>query len=388
MGCERLQNQRGMVLFSSLTILTVLLVMGIAVHVMLQNDYRVLANLRSGTEAFYISVAGLEWSKNEIARAATFPPSPVNQTRNFATGEFAVSFLSPIVVGPLTAKLVVHSVGTIGSSSHVVEAQLTKAYDLADAAIGVRGNASRINFSGNSFFISGVDHDPTTKKPVPGAQARPAISASDETLRGLVTEALGDSLQQGVLDAGSANPVVGTSNFLPKAVISQMAGGLCGSPGVSITSIPDEGSLVLENQAWGTQALPQLRCIEGLPTSGDRVTLNGNITGAGILIIKDADLIVSGSFHWEGLIIITGDEVGLKVIGSSSKEVFGAVIVNETGSPGSSTAILDIQGNFRLLFSRQAFGRAASLIPKPILANTYTALPSVISQQYWRTVSP
>jgi hypothetical protein len=385
---ERLKNQYGLVLVSSLTILTLLLVIGIGVGVVLQNDYRVLANLRGGTEAFYVSVAGLEWSKDEIAQTATFPPVPVDQTKDFAGGKFAVSFLSPTVVEPLAARLVVRSVGTIGSSSHVLQAQLTKTYDLADAAIGVRGNASRINLSGNPVFISGVDHDPSTGKPVPGTQGRHAVSTSDDRLRGLVIEAMGDPPRQGILESGGAVPSIGTSNLLPPTVINQLAGGLCSSPGVSVTSIPSEGSLILENQAWGTPASPQLRCIEGLPTSGDGVTLDGVITGAGILIIKDADLILTGSFRWEGLIITTGSEVGLKVIGSSSKEILGAVIVNESGGPGSTKAILDIQGNLRMLFSRQALGRAAGLVPTPILDNAYAALPSVISQQYWRTVSP
>jgi hypothetical protein len=384
---ERPRNQSGLVLVSSLTILTVLLVIGIGVGVMLQNDYRVLANLRGSTEAFYVSVAGLEWSKDEIARTKTFPPALVDQTKDFVGGKFAISFISPAVVGPLAAKVVVRSVGTIGSSSHVLQAQLTKTYDLADAAVGIRGNASRVNFSGNSVFISGVDHDPSTGNPVPGTQGRHAVSTSDDTLRELVIQAMGNPPQQGILDSDSAVPSIGTSNLVPPTVINQLASGLCSSPGVSVTSIPSDGSLILENQAWGTPASPQLRCIEGLPTSGDGVTLNGVITGAGILIIEDADLILTGSFRWEGLIITTGSDVGLKVIGSSSKEILGAVIMNESGSPGS-TAILDIQGNLRVLFSRQALGRAAGLVPAPILASTYTALPWVISQQYWRTVSP
>jgi hypothetical protein len=385
---EQLKNQYGLVLVSSLTILTVLLVIGIGVGIMLQNDYRVLANLRGGTEAFYVSVAGLEWSKYEIARTASFPPAPLDQTKNFVGGEFAVSFVSSNVVGPLAARVVVRSLGTIGSSSHLLQAQLTKTYDLADAAVGIRGNASRVNFSGNSVFISGVDHDPSTGNPVPGTQGRHAVSTSDDTLRGLVTQAIENSPQQGILDSASDVPLIGTSNLVPSAVINQLASRLCSSPGVSVTAIPSDGSLILENQAWGTPASPQLRCIEGLPTSGDGVTLSGVITGAGILIVKDADLILTGSFRWEGLIITTGGEVGLKVIGSSNKEILGAVIVDESGSPGSATAILDIQGNFRMLFSRQALGRAAGLVPTPVLNNIYPALPSVISQQYWRTVSP
>jgi hypothetical protein len=296
--------------------------------------------------------------------------------------------VSPSAVGPLKATVVVRSVGNIGSSSHVLQAQLTKTYDLVDAAIGIRGNASRVNFSGNSIFISGVDHDPSTGNPVPGAQGRHAVSTSDDTLRGLVTQAMGNPPQQGILNSDTAVPAIATSNLISQNIINQLAGGLCSSPGVSLTSISSDGNLILENQAWGTLASPQLRCIEGPPTSGDGVTLSGVITGAGILIIKDADLILTGTFRWEGLIIATGSEVGLKVIGSGSKEILGGVLINETGSPGNKTAILDIQGNLRMLFSRQALDRAAGLIPAPVLEKVYAALPSAISQQYWRTVSP
>jgi hypothetical protein len=69
-----LQTERGMVLISSLTLLSVLVVVGIGVGLMLQNDFRVLANLRTSSESFYFSVAGLEWGKSEIARTLTLPP--------------------------------------------------------------------------------------------------------------------------------------------------------------------------------------------------------------------------------------------------------------------------------------------------------------------------
>ena len=78
---------------SALTILTVLLAVGIGIRVMLKNDYRVVANLRGGTEAFYYSAAGIEWSKNEVASDVAFPPVPANQMKSFASGAFAVSFL-------------------------------------------------------------------------------------------------------------------------------------------------------------------------------------------------------------------------------------------------------------------------------------------------------
>lgn len=387
-GGEQLRDSHGMVLMSSLAILSVLLAVGIGVRVMLQNDYRVLANLRGGTEAFYYSAAGVEWSKNEIAGITAFPPAPPNQTKAFASGGFAVSFLSPVTAGPLTARVVVRSVGTAGSSSHVLQAQQSKTYDLADGALVLRGNAARIDLNPTGIFISGIDHDPANGTPLSAAKSRNAISVADDTVRDLLLQALGNPPQAGVLDSASDVPAIALSGYLPASVVSQLANDLCASAGAVSQSIPSSGSLSLENQVWGSLSSPQLRCIEGLATANDALILAGNVSGAGILVVKNADLILTGSFHWEGLIVIVGEEVGLKTVGSASKELIGAALVSETGTPGSSTAILDIQGSLRLLFSRQALKQSAQLIPSATLNNTYAALPWFISQDYWRTASP
>ena len=87
-----LTGQRGMVLFTSLTILSVLLAVGIGVRTMLQNDYKVLTNLRSGTDVFYLAAAGIEWSKSEFGRTPALAPLPANRTLSFQSGTISVSF--------------------------------------------------------------------------------------------------------------------------------------------------------------------------------------------------------------------------------------------------------------------------------------------------------
>ena len=385
---DPLRNSRGIVLMSALTILSVLLALGIGIRVMLKNDYQVVANLRGGTEAFYYSAAGIEWSKNEIASTAAFPPVPANQMKSFAAGAFAVSFLHPVLVGPLTARVAARSVGTIGPSSHVLEALLTKTYDLADGALALRGDAARMNISGSGLFISGTDHDPANGNPLTAAKSRSAISVSDSTMNDLVMGALGNPPPLGILDSANDVQAVALSDYLSGTAITQLANDLCAAPGALVHSVPSGGTLAFENQVWGSQATPQLHCIEGQLTGGDGASFTGNNSGVGILVVKNADLILNGGFHWDGLVIVSGQEVGLKVFGSSSKEVMGATLINETGAPGSATAIFDIQGNLRLLFSRQALRRASVLIPSVALSQAYTALPSYVLQDYWRTVTP
>ena len=387
-GHMRFDDQRGMVLYSSLLILSLLVAVGVGARVMLQSDFKLLANMRASMEAFYVAEAGIEWSKDEIRKNFSHPPILPSRAQSFSSGNFSVSFLSPTAVTSLVARIVVRSTGAVGSSSQVVQAQVTKTYDLADGAISLRGSANRVNFAGNPLLISGVDYDPATGQAVAGSKARPAISVPDEILQGLVEQGLSENQQSGNVGSGGGTSAIAESDFIPASAVVRFADGLCSSAQAVTALVPSDGMLLLAGQTWGTRTSPQLRCIEGLAGPGDSVNLGGGVTGAGILVVRNADLIVSGSLQWEGLIVVTGSNVSFKVTGGESKEIYGSLMVNETGTPGTGTAILDIQGSVRVLFSRPALNRVASLIPSSTLNATYSSLPSMISQEYWRTVTP
>ena len=105
-------------------------------------------------------------------------------------------------------------------------------------------------------------------------------------------------------------------------------------------------------------------------------------------MVRDADLNLTGAFRWEGLVLVTGSNVSLKATGSNTKDLFGAAVVNEAGIPGESRVLLDLDGHFRLLFSRKALSGAASLVPTVSLNSAYASLPFLIFQDYWRTFTP
>jgi Tfp pilus assembly protein PilX len=385
---KRFEDERGMVLFNSLLILSLLVVVGVAARIMVQTDFKILTNLRGSTEAFYVADAGIEWGKSEISKSTNHPPNPAGGTQNFSTGSFAVSFLSPVVISPLSARIVVRSMGEVRNSSHVLQSQIIKTYDLADGAVSLRGNASRVGFAGNSFLLSGIDHNPATAQAVSASKPRPAISVADEVLQSLVEQSLSNSQQTSAVQSGGTTPAVAQSDALPASAMSRLADELCSSAHALTTFVPPDGVLTVESETWGTRSSPQLRCIDGLAGPGDSVNLRGSTNGAGILIARNTELIVSGSFHWEGLIIVTGSNVSFKVMGAESKEIYGALMINETGMPGTETGILDIQGSVRVLFSRSALSQIVSLIPSTLLQPAYASLPFVLAQEYWRTVTP
>ena len=385
---EGLNGQRGMILFSSLLVLSLLITVGVGSRIMLTNDYKISGNLRLSTDAFYLAEAGIEWSKREVSVTSSHPPILANRAQSFSSGAFSVAFPSSTAVTLLSAKIVVRSTGRVGTSTQQLQAQLTKTYDLADGAAGLRGNASRVGFSGNSFLISGADHDPATAAPVAGARSRPAITVSGDTLRNALVAGLDAGQQSNIVGAGGATPAIAESSHIPGSAVTQFANDLCSSAQAIPLAVPTGGILSVDNQDWGTPSLPQLRCIEGLPGAGDTVRLGGNVSGAGVLVVKNAELIASGPFRWEGLIIVTGSNVGFTVLGPETKDIYGSLMVNETGTPGSETAILDIRGSMRLFFSRIALGRITALIPTSTWNNAYGFLPSNVTQDYWRAVTP
>lgn len=376
-----------MVLLSTLLVLSLLIAVGMGARVMVHNDTGISGNFRLSANAFYLAEAGIAWSKHEISANSSHPPTPANRAQSFASGTFSIAFVSATAATPLVAKIVVRSTGTAGTATHLLQSQLTKSYDLADGAVALRGNGSRANLSGTGFVISGIDHDPATASAVPDAKPRPGITVPGDALRRIVVDGL-DASQQSNINGRGDTPAIVQSSDIPGAALSQLANDLCGSAQAIPLAVPPDGILSLDSQEWGTRVAPQLRCIEGLPGVGDSVRLAGNISGSGILVVRNTELIASGPFHWEGLIIVSGASVGFTVLGPDAKEIYGSLMVNESGAPGSETAILDIRGNVRLLFSRAALNRTTALVPPATLNETYAYLPSNVTQDYWRMVTP
>ncbi|HKW91111.1 MAG TPA: pilus assembly PilX N-terminal domain-containing protein [Methylomirabilota bacterium] len=67
----------------------------------------------------------------------------------------------------------------------------------------------------------------------------------------------------------------------------------------------------------------------GLAVSGSQA-----ISGYGVLVMEEADLsfFQSGQFTWNGIVIVTGRNVGVGFRGGSNTEIRGALIANETDS--------------------------------------------------------
>jgi Tfp pilus assembly protein PilX len=382
-------DKTGIILFSSLLVVSALMVAGMGAWIAIQNDYKITTNLRQATAAFYLADAGIEWAKQQISQTAIHPPRPADQVQRFSSGTFSVVYLSSTPVTPLTAKIVIRSTGASGISSQTVQAQIVKAYDLADGAIGLRAAETSVSLSGNSFLVSGFDYDPISGAPVAGAKPRSAISTSSAALRAQIDAALLPTLKSGNVIGGENNAAVSQSDFIASPIITQLGDDLCRAPHAATTAIPVGGTLSIAGETWGSRATPRLHCIEGFPGTGGSVTVGGKFSGVGILVVRNAELVADSAFRWEGLIIVTGTGVGFRVVEEENKEIYGAVMINETGSVAATTpTILALQGAIKVFYSRSALDRVISLVPSATLENIYASLPSTITQDYWRSVNP
>ena len=384
----QLNTERGMILFTVLLILSLLMAAGVGAVISVQNEFRITQNLKSGTSALYAAEAGIEWAKEQIGNAGTNPPTLIDSSQGFASGNFSLMVVSSNKISPLSGQIAFRSNGVLASASQTVQVQITKLYDLADGALALRGSSRSLNFGTNSLYISGQDYDPSTGRPDGEAKPRPGVTLGNLGLLQQLENALGSFQRSQIVGSDGTGAPISRSDRLPGDAVARLANELCASANAQTVSIPPSGNLSLSNQTWGDRTVPQLRCITGLSQSGDAVVTGANFGGAGILVVKDAELILADSLRWEGLIIVTGNDIGFRVTGEANKEIVGAVLVNETGPAlGPGAPLLDIQGAIRILYSRFTLRIAANLFPTSILADTYVWLPFDLKQDYWRSVS-
>jgi len=387
-GCF-FKSECGMVLYTSLLILSLLMALGMGAFVSTRNNFRISSNLRGESVAFYLAEAGIEWSKSRIGGATTHPPDSLETMQALAQGTFAVSTLTSAVLSPLVAKSIVRSTGNFAGSSSAVQAQITKTYDLADAALALRGNAGQFRFTGESFVLSGMDHDPVAGGTIPGSKSYPGVSVPDETVKERIENELSSGQLENIIGKDKSGASVAISDFLSAPSIRQLADDLCGAAHAIVNSVPSEGELSVENESWGNRASPQLRCIEGRSAAGDAIRFNGNFTGAGILVVRNAEMVLSGAYRWDGLILLSGNNVALKVVGEELKEIYGSLMINDTGTySDSNPPSIDIQGSIRALFSRTALANVGPLVPTESMSRLYSVLPFNVIQNYWRIVTP
>ncbi len=91
------------------------------------------------------------------------------------------------------------------------------------------------------------------------------------------------------------------------------------SPGTQVSS-----------ETLGTQANPKIVVVGATGYAGSDPALTLNATkGAGILIVKNGGLGMTGNTQWVGIVIVIGDNVQIDMRGGCNKSIYGTVFLAE-----------------------------------------------------------
>jgi hypothetical protein len=131
--------------------------------------------------------------------------------------------------------------------------------------------------------------------------------------------------------------------------------------GSSLSNIGSTCATDIESSTcWGTAARPKIVYIRGAqPGAGARYTslsLAGTSSGTGILIVENSIVEVGGNFRWNGPIVATGRNVGIRFRGDGVQAVYGAAIINELDPAAAANIDAAGTGKPDILYSNEALG--------------------------------
>jgi hypothetical protein len=281
-------------------------------------------------------------------------------------------------------KVIITSKGTIGTTTRTITVVISKTAGLPiSGALAFPGSQADVSLRASSLVIDGRD---TKIADPPGAPTGSAsavygivVNPSLPALAAGLETALAASPQNDVRGKDKTNPSATTrgpntiraDGTLTSQAVAEFVDAAKSTADVTInaslgnvSSLTNIGSTcatdIESSTCWGTSARPKIIYIRGaLPDAGTRYTslsLAGTSSGTGILIVENSVVEISGSFRWNGPIVVTGRNVGIRFRGDGNQAVYGAAIVNELNPAAAANVESDGAGKLDILYSNEALG--------------------------------
>jgi Tfp pilus assembly protein PilX len=279
-------------------------------------------------------------------------------------------------------KVFVTSTGTIGTTSRTISVVVSRIAALPiSGALAFPGAQADTSIGASSVVIDGRDTRIADRPGAPtGAAAAVygvAVNGSLPALAARVESALAASTQSDVRGKDRTDPnatargadTIRVDGALTSQRVTDFVDAVKSSADVTINASPGSGSTLANVGAtcttdvesptcWGTNARPRIVYVHGaLPDVGTRYTalrLTGTSTGTGILIVENGIVEIAGSFRWNGPIVLTGRNVGIRFRGEGSQLLYGATIVNELNPVAAANLEGDTTGKPHILYSNEA----------------------------------
>jgi hypothetical protein len=278
--------------------------------------------------------------------------------------------------------VIVTSTGTVGGVTKSVTAVVRRpvlSFGF-NGAVSFPGTQADVNFSGNSFDISGKDWKmpPVGVDPAAPDGVNPAVwgiavstqyAGNESTVEGALSGQQQDNvtgLQENVALPGQGANTVNTDPGATSANVHDFIKALGQIADINMTST-QSNPVSVSSVNWGSPTNPVIVHVKGTPpdptSAFTALAISGDSVGYGVLIVEDGDLKISGNFRWNGPIIVSGQYVGVGFLGGGNESVYGAVISNETASneaAGYNEGVFT--GNAKIRYSKEAIDLAMSAL--------------------------
>lgn len=242
------------------------------------------------------------------------------------------------------------STGEYDDKQSTIEGTVERSYPL-NAAVYVDGPSVDPRYYGNAFDISGYDMPP------PSVEARPSPEEA-ERMKAVVAR------EQSAVDA----LLDGLSHMQHDNVYGQQEEDdiYRGEPYIDLEALVEDADENADETFDGDHRFAGSTTFGSaddpvvVVVNGD-ATLQGNMSGYGMLLVKGDVSFAAGNFTWEGIVMAYGDD-GVDVDFTGNAKVYGSVVIvpEQFGeSDEGDTVNFAIGGNARMQYSSEAIMRLA-----------------------------
>ena len=338
------------------TLLVVFSLLGLTAASLLgsSSDTKISSNYQSGIQALLAAESGIFHAQEAINERGVINFNDdifANWGSIFGSSTRAIQGYSELTysvapssdsIDPTNFMTLTATGGAPNESSRTVAARLTVSGVFSPGAIYLPGDNVTPNFNGDSFLIDGHDTnlDGTLN---PGGDV-PGLGTRATTAEQGVLAALSGQQADNVIGQGGAPSVRLSNGFTTSQLDNVIVPAILGQPGVV------NDPTLNGHDVFGTRLSPQ---ITHFSTS---VTINGNLSGFGILIV-DQGLTMSGSSTFTGLIIVKGTTQLTATQGDTT--ILGALWTTDLR--------LTVGGSASVTYSSQALGLVNALFSTPVL---------------------
>ena len=292
-------------------------------------------------------------------------------------------------------KVIVTSTGTIGTTTRTITVVISKTAGLPiNGALAFPGSQADVSLHASSVMIDGRDTKIGDRPGAPTGSASAVygitVNSSLPALAARLETALADGTRTDVRGKDETNPSATTrgantiraDGALTSQAVTDFVDAAKSTADLTINASPGNASSLsnigstcatdLESSTcWGTSARPKVVYIRGArPDVGTRYTalsLAGDSSGTGVLIIENGVVEVGGSFRWNGPIITTGRNVGIRFRGDGDQVIHGAVVVNELNPVAAANVEGDAVGKPHILYSTEALGLVQNALKRRLV---------------------